>query len=155
MSDDLADLSQLADIATPAPVSFLPPAPGWLIIAAALLAAAAILGAAALRRHRRDAYRREALKELAAIGRVSDAASAAAVSAILKRAALVAYPRARSASLTGAAWLAFLDRTGGMRDFEEGRASALASAAFGAPVLDGDAIAAAAAHWVKRHGREA
>ncbi len=151
MMGDQADLSRLADIVTPPPVSWLPPAPGWFILGLALLAAIAILGCDALRRYRSNAYRRAALVELTALGQVGDAASAAAVSGVLKRTALVAYPRAETASLTGDAWLAFLDRTAETRDFAAGPAGGLAQATFGAPVSDGEAVAAAAKRWVKRH----
>nr|WP_247897274.1 DUF4381 domain-containing protein [Azospirillum argentinense] len=153
--DDPADLSRLADIVVPPPVAWWPPAPGWWIVAAALLAILTILGTALVARRRRNAYRRASLAELAAIGTVADPASAAAVSAILKRTALTAYPRTEVASLTGAGWLAFLDRTSGSQDFTKGPGTGLTRAAFGAPPSDGDgdgnAVAAAARRWVKRH----
>jgi hypothetical protein len=151
--DDPADLSRLADISVPVPVPWWPPAPGWWIVAAALLGAVAILVGIVVRRHRRNAYRRAALAELAAIGTVVDPARAAAVSVVLKRAALVAYPRAEVASLTGPAWLAFLDRVAGTHDFTKGGGAGLARAAFGAPV-DGPAVLAAARRWMKHHRAE-
>ncbi|MBK3801136.1 DUF4381 family protein [Azospirillum brasilense] len=151
--DDPADLSRLADIAVPPPVAWWPPASGWWIVAAAMLGILAILGAALVARWRRNAYRRASLAELAAIGTVADPASAAAVSTILKRTALTAYPRAEVASLTGASWLAFLDRTSGSQDFTKGPGAGLARAAVGVPPGDGDgdAVVAAARRWVKRH----
>ncbi|WP_395665487.1 DUF4381 domain-containing protein [Methylocella sp.] len=150
MTDDAA-LSRLADVVAPAPAPWWPPAPGWLILAAAALAALVILTAAAVRRWRRDAYRRAALAELDRLAPAADAAGAAAVSAVLKRAALVAYPRVDVASLTGGAWLAFLDRTGG--DGFSGRAG-LAGAASGAPAGDGAALLASARRWARRHRGE-
>jgi len=149
--DDQADLSRFADIVVPPPVAWWPPAPGWWIVAAALLGILAILGTALIARWRRNAYRRASLTELAAIGTVADPASAAAVSAILKRTALTAYPRAEVASLTGVGWLAFLDRTSGRQDFTKGPGAGLARAAFGVPLGDGDAVAAAARRWVRCH----
>lgn len=148
--DDPADLSHLADIAMPLPVPWWPPAPGWWILAAAFLAALAILATMAVRRYRRNAYRRAALAELAAIN-VADPTSGVSISAVLKRVALVAYPRSEVASLTGSAWLAFLDRVGATADFTTGSAAGLARAALGSPVGNGDAILAAARHWVRRH----
>ena len=44
-----------------------------------------------------------------------DAEAAAAISAVLKRTALAAYPRAAVASLTGAEWAAFLKERSGTR----------------------------------------
>src|SRR5690348_12337591 len=102
---DPSDLSNLRDIVLPPEVALWPPAPGWWIVAAGSVAATAILIAMAVTRHRRNAYRRAALGEL-------DAADARDISAVLKRAALAAWPRGEVASLTGTAWLAFLDRTG-------------------------------------------
>lgn len=153
--DDPADLSHLADIVTPPPVPWWPPAPGWWIAGAALLAALAILAWSALLHYRKNAYRRAALAELSAIGTVSDPASAAAVSAILKRVALVAYPRAQVANLTGASWLAFLDHAASTTDFTRGPAAALAQAAYGAPLRDGAAVLAAARRFVTEHRAEA
>lgn len=154
MSEDAADLSRLADIVVPPPVPWWPPAPGWWIVGAGLLATLAILALVSVRRYRRNAYRRAALAELAAIPAV-DAAGAVAISAILKRAALVAYPRAEVAALTGDKWLAFLDRSAATRDFTDGPAAGLARAAYGgAPGQGGDALAAAR-RWVKHHRAEA
>src|SRR5262245_59184355 len=140
MMDDQADLSHLADIVTPAPVAWWPPAPGWWIVAIALLITAAIGVYQAALRYRRNAYRRAALAELAGIGPIADTKSLAAISAILKRAALVAYPRPEVASLTGSGWLAFLDRTAGTDAFTQGSAASLGQAALGTPVSDGEAI---------------
>ncbi len=61
----------------------------------------------AWRTWRAAAYRRAALRELAT------AANASAIAEILKRTALVAYPRKDVAALSGAAWLAWLAQTGG------------------------------------------
>jgi hypothetical protein len=155
VSDDPADLSRLADIVAPPQAPWWPPAAGWWILGAGLVAALVILAGLALRRHRRNAYRRAALAELDAIGLVGDGGGAAAVSAVLKRAALVAYPRAEVARLTGQGWLAFLDRSAATRDFADGPAAGLARAVYGAPLGDGAAILAAARRWVKRHRAEA
>ena len=148
---DPADLSNLRDIIVPPPVPWWPPAPGWWIVAAALLGMFAILVVRMMRHYRRNAYRRAALAELAALDPVNDTARVLALSAILKRTALVAYPRAEVASLTGTAWLAFLDRTVGTDAFTTGPGTALERAAYGAPTGEGAAIAAAARRWVKRH----
>jgi hypothetical protein len=150
--DDAADLSRLADIVVPPPVPWWPPAPGWWILAAALLAAFVILLAAAIRRWKANAYRRAALAELDRMGSAGDAASVAAVSAVLKRTALVAYPRRDVAALTGPAWLAFLDRTGGTGGLSGD--AGLAGAPYGAGAGDGAARLAAARRWVKHHRAE-
>ncbi|MCK0198546.1 DUF4381 domain-containing protein [Ancylobacter sp. 6x-1] len=144
--EDAADLSRLADIAVPPPVPWWPPAAGWWMIAAALLAALLILIAAGIRHWRRDAYRRAALAELSGLGSGADAA---AISDVLKRTALAAYPRQTVASLTGSAWLAFLDRTGGTNDFTE--AGGFAASVSGVRASSDNALLAAGRRWVKRH----
>ena len=143
MSADPADLSNLHDIALPAPVSYWPPAPGWWILGFALLAVTLILIARLVAHHRRNAYRRAALRELDAIGPAVDSASAVCISAVLKRAALVAFPREQVAGLTGPAWLAFLDRTGRTDAFGNGDLAALA---YGDSSSEGDSILEAARH---------
>lgn len=106
MSADPGDLANLADLALPPPVSFWPPAIGVWIVAITALAALAIFCWRALIRYRADAYLRRAAAEIDAIADPSSVPDA--VSAILKRAAMVGYGRERVASLTGAAWTDFL-----------------------------------------------
>ena len=153
--NDQADLSHLADIAMPPPIAWWPPAPGWWILAVALAAAIAILACGAIRRYRRNAYRRIALAELAGIRPTDVPASLMAISAVLKRVALVAYPRSEVASLTGAAWLAFLDRTAGTDAFTKGPAAGLNQAVSGGSDVTAEAILAAARRWVTHHRTEA
>jgi hypothetical protein len=152
MTADPADLANLRDIVLPVPVSFWPPAPGWWIVGATLLAALLILLAKALARYRQNAYRREALRELDAIGPARTPVAAQRISAVLKRAALAAFPRSEIARLSGASWLGFLDRTGRTDAFSKGPAHMLPAFALGAvPTADGEAILQEAQRWVRRH----
>jgi hypothetical protein len=137
---DPADLSNLRDIAMPPPVSFWPPAPGWWVVGAACLAAGCLAVAAVVRHRRRNAYRREALRELAS-------ADASDISAILKRAALAAFPREQVASLSGPAWLAFLDRTGGTKF----TMTALAFMTYGGSDSTVESVRAEAHRWLLAH----
>jgi len=75
---------------------------------------------------------------------------AAALSALLKRVALARFPRTDVAALSGAEWLAFLDRTGGNGRFREGAGAVLAHGPY-APRLDCDAdtLLALARDWIK------
>jgi len=143
---DPADLSNLRDLALPPAVSLWPPAPGWWIIAAAGVAAFAILSVAAVARYRRNAYRREALRRL-------DTVDPGGISTLLKRTALAAWPREQVAALSGGAWLAFLDRTGGTTAFTDGAGRHIEALAFGGAVdaPAADAARAAAKAWVKGH----
>ena len=114
---DPADLSNLRDIVVPPPCRSgrRRRAGGWSARPASVAAGFAVV--AAVRHWQRNAYRREALRAL-------ETADGRDISAILKRAALAAFPREQVASLNGAAWLAFLDRTGGTALREHGTAGA-------------------------------
>jgi len=150
-AQDPASLARLNDIALPPEISLWPSAPGWLLLGAALLVASGVLAVHALRRHRALRYRREALAELADL-RAAD--EPAGVPRLLKRVALCTYPRAEVASLAGADWTRFLDRTGGAGRFEAGPGQALAALTYG-----GDSRAApdelfeAAEAWIRAQGR--
>ncbi len=110
MSSDPGDLANMADLALPEPISFWPPAAGVWIVGAITAAMLAVAGWRALLRYRADAYLRCASAEIDALAQ-SDGEIAEAVSAILKRAAIVAYGREAVAALTGSGWAAFIART--------------------------------------------
>ncbi len=140
---DPADLSNLRDIVVPPEVALWPPAPGWWILLAGGIAMVAIFAGMIVARYRRNAYRRAALVAL-------DTADAGDISTILKRAALAAWPRAEVASLTGADWLAFLDRTARSDVFTRGAGRDLETLAFGG-AGDRQAVLTAARRWIRRH----
>lgn len=120
--DPLADLR---DWHLPEPVSWWPPAPGWWILLG-LVALASLAAVLWLRgRRRRGRAWRAAKQELAALraAYASDRDArryAMGVSRLLRRLALLRYPRERVAGLSGADWLAFLDATGGAGGFAKG-----------------------------------
>lgn len=140
---DPADLSNLRDIVLPAAAPLWPPAPGWWILGATCIAAAGLAVAVAAIARRRNAYRRAALAEL-------ETAAASQISAVLKRAALAAWPRRDVAALSGAAWRAFLDRTGRTDAFTVGAGRDLDALTFGG-TADGEAVRAEARRWLRRH----
>lgn len=106
-------LEKLDDIVLPQPVSWMPQTWGWLVL---LLLLVALLTFMLWRRHQHyvaNRYRREALAELDRLEATSSAPDARAIAVLIKRVALHAWPRATTASLSGAAWLDFLKQ----RDF--------------------------------------
>jgi hypothetical protein len=107
MNTDPASLDNLREIILPPPAPWWPLAPGWWLLLGLLTLLGVIAAFRAWRTWRAAAYRRAALRELAT------AANASAIAEILKRTALVAYPRKDVAALSGAAWLAWLAQTGG------------------------------------------
>jgi len=110
MSSDPGDLANMADLALPEPISFWPPAAGVWIVGAMTVAMLAVASWRALQRYRADAYLRCAATEIDALSQ-SDGTIDEAVSAIIKRAAIIAYGREAVAALTGAAWANFITRT--------------------------------------------
>lgn len=143
---NLVDLIDLLEPAPePPPVSMMPQTAGWLWLGLVLLALAA-WGVNRLAAHRRlNAYRRAALRELQAAG-----PDAAAIAAILRRAALAAFPRAEVAGLTGPDWLDFLDRSYGGNDFSAGPGRVLTQAPY-RPCPPDPALRELARDWITHH----
>ncbi len=115
--NDSDPLQQLRDNHIPEPVPFWPPAPGWWLLTVLLVLLLCMAGWL-WKRHRRTAYRRAALKELQYLrqamtqGQAGTTSIIAELSILLRRTAITRYGRQQVAALNGAAWLAFLDRTG-------------------------------------------
>jgi Domain of unknown function (DUF4381) len=142
------DLSALHDFFQPPPPSWMPQTAGWYVLAAVLAVLLLWFAIRAARSWRRNRYRREALRAL-------EAAPVAEFSALLKRAALAAWPRERVAALTGEPWLRFLSESSGITQFSSPPGSQMEEAA----LVDGASGTAAhteqlrrlAAQWIRRH----
>lgn len=118
-------LEKLHEIALPAPVSWMPHTIGWYAIFGLIFLAVGGWGYRRLRRFLGNRYRRLALAELAVIegdlARPGKRAGAlAALSVLIRRTALTAFPRSEVAALSGERWLVFLDRTMDGKGFAEG-----------------------------------
>jgi hypothetical protein len=157
-------LAQLRDWHLPDPIQWWPPAPGWWIAAGVVVAVLLWLAGVRWRRHRRrGAAARSALRELAALRAAVRAdgdtrAFVAALSRLLRRLALARFPREQVAGLTGDAWLAFLDATGGGDGFRHGPGRALADLVYGAtragdPPPSSDVLAELAETWIRANLR--
>ncbi len=150
-------LARLDDITTPEPVSYIPQTTAWYLLAALLLLILAATLWRCVARYRVNHYRREALAALIEIERQSatNNHSEAQIAALLRRAALSVYPRASVASLHGEAWLVFLDKSYGGKDFSDGPRRVIADA----PYLPAHLLSASdragllrvARSWVRRH----
>jgi hypothetical protein len=120
----------LRDIHAAAPAEFWPPAPGWWLLATLLIIALAYTTVVLIRVYRRRRQRQRILAGLAQLESTpqTDAAQfTAAISALLRRVALMRYARTEVASLSGEAWLKFLDDTGGNGAFRNGPGHVLAT----------------------------
>ena len=158
---DPGSLQNLNDIVVPPPIAWWPPAPGWYVLLAIVVAALAWALFRGLKAWRRNTYRRQALRELRAVGE-QGVAAATAIPELLKRAALSAWPRQEVAMLSGSEWHAFLDRTAAMDRFGEGGAGRVmerlsyAGSANRATVTNAEfqRLFEAAREWLKNHRPE-
>jgi hypothetical protein len=150
-------LAQLRDIHTPGMIETWPPAPGWWMLAAfgTLLV---IAGFAWLYRHwRANRYRREAMSELVRLletwHKNEDAqAYLEALQKLLKRTALSSFPREEVASLTGEAWVQFLDRTTKSHNFSVGEAEVLIDGNYRPDIsVDIEILHLVAKSWIQKH----
>ncbi len=120
------ELAQLRDIHLPDAIGWWPLAPGWYLLAITVLLILVVSLFFSVRRYINGRSRRHALHLLATYQQqyqeeMNHSLTAARVSELLKRVALVYFPRAEVASLTGEAWLHFLNSTARGVDFNDVR----------------------------------
>ena len=137
----------------PEPVAWLPQTTGSWIVFGWLSAVLLLAGWQLIRRRRRNRYRRDALVELKAIDistELNPAEAAQQIAALLKRTALVAYPRREVASLFGRDWAQFLRESANNDKRIAAAADILASASY-RPDVDGRALSQPARRWIRLH----
>ncbi len=152
---------QLRDIHLPAEPGWWPPAPGWWVVAALVLVLVVWASRIALRRYRLHRQRQRLLARLDALARPDGTLTpdaVAEISTLLRRLALMRYPRQRVAALTGREWLRFLDQTldetGGNNRFSHGPGQVLASGPYQARLpddVDFAALNTLVRDWIKRN----
>jgi len=143
---ELLDL--LKPIPEPEPISMVPQTQGWLWLTLAVAMLCAIILVAVVNHRRASAYRREALKELQ-----SAQGDPARIAVILRRTALVAYPRRQVASLSGENWLEFLSDTCPGVSFTGEVGVALTEGPYKDLAVN-TALEQQCRQWVKHHRRE-
>ena len=147
---------QLRDIHLPAEPGLWPPAPGWWILVALLLVLLAWAAWVATHRYRLHRQRQRILAMLGELEQDSDTTpeKIARISILLRRLALMRYPRQRVAALTGRDWLGFLDASGGQGRFSQGPGQVLASGPY-QPALPADldtrVLVSLVRDWVKKN----
>ncbi|AQQ67131.1 hypothetical protein Mag101_05345 [Microbulbifer agarilyticus] len=138
-------IAQLAPPPVPEAISLWPQTPlakSLLLMALFLVLALASL---AYRRYRANAYRRAALR---ALDTVAD--DPAQIAELLRRTALVAYPRDQVAGLTGSVWLDFLNHHYPGNAFTGALGETLLQGAYRTcPPLP--ALTSAARNWIRHH----
>lgn len=147
---------QLRDIHLPASPEFWPPAPGWWIVA--LLAAVILLWLAIrlISFWQRKRAQREIFLLLDDLSKtVTDdhiPEFLASVSTLLRRVALLKYPRNEVAALTGKGWLFFLDLHGGEGGFVNGAGSVLEAGPYmHTSNVDKEGLLQLARKWIERN----
>jgi hypothetical protein len=141
------DLSKLHDFYQPAPPPWIPRTIGWYVLFAALAVAATWVAFHAVRRWLRNRYRRDALRQLPSVPLVQ-------LSEMLKRTAMVSWPRGRVAGLTGEPWLQFLSETSGLQGFTSAPGNLIEKTALDQKPVDAAselALRNLASEWVRRH----
>ncbi len=144
----------LKDIHLPEPVSFWPPAPGWILLAVLLPLSIALL-IYVYNRLKQQTVSKSAAKLLAGIRSESPTDSRqtlVALSALLRRVAISTTGRADVAALNGPAWLAYLDTPFPDAPFSQGKGRCLADAHY-RPVppteTDMDELFKLCERWIK------
>lgn len=147
----LAAKLPLRDIHLPAAPSWWPPAPGWWLLVGLLVVGSLLLWLL-WRRIQRLRYRRQALHTLAELEKtvVPMTSLITELSMLLRRSALCAFPGENCASLSGEAWLEFLDRPLTEKPFTAGVGRCLADGPYQPTVeVDREALLALCRHWLK------
>lgn len=135
----------LEEVPEPPPIPLTPQTPGWIVVGGVALVLFVLAVRALWRRWRANAYRRAALRALEGAGD-----DPAAIAAILRRAALVAYPRTEIAPLAGDGWLTFLDSTYPGGGFADGPGRVLAAAPY-RPQPASPELRRIATDWLRKH----
>lgn len=160
-ADAIPTIADLAQLPLPAPVSYWPRTWGWLALLAVVLALAGWAAWRWARRHRRNRYRREALRLLEALRLAanSDPQAARALPGLLKRVGLSSVApadRAKVGALAGEDWIAFLKA--GADVFPPDTGALLRTLAYGPPgalqaipPASMGQLFAASRLWMERH----
>lgn len=160
-ADALPSIDQLQQLPLPPPVSYWPQTWGWVAVLGLALLVAAGLAWWGIRKHRRNQYRREGLRQLEQLRQAAqaDPLAARALPVLLKRVGLSSVPDAeqsRVAALAGPDWLAFMSGNGGA--FAPDTEPLLRALAYGPPdtvraipAARLQALFAASRQWMERH----
>lgn len=148
-------LANLHPLRAPESIDWWPLAPGWWILLLAGILLVTTLAYLLRNRYRKNAYRRHALRQLQSL-RTDYLANSdtgrylSQINALLKSAALLAYPRTEVAAQHGADWRAFLNRS---LPPAEQLQPAFDDAAYRktCPEIDVIRVHRAAQHWIRRH----
>ncbi len=149
------ELAQLKDIHLPDAIGWWPLAPGWYVLLLMILIIAAVLAYILRKRHRDALAKNQALELLKSYtiqyekDRNAQLASAR-ISELLRRVALVYYPRSAVASLHSEAWIEFLNKTSKGVDFNSVKSMLLDSPFKTKETVDLQPLITRAQLWIKQ-----
>lgn len=103
--------SSIGNLIEPESIGYSFNTPGWYIVLGALLLTVLVIGFMRYRKYKKNAYRREALKDVEAILQQKGNNIVYEINALLKIIALRLFGRKEVASLNGLAWFQFLNAT--------------------------------------------
>lgn len=142
-----APLDKLHDFYQPSPPAWTPQTIGCYVLFAFAGLLVLWMIVHSIRRWLANRYRREALRELELL-------PVDQLSSLLKRTALVAWPREKVASLSGMAWLTFLSESAGRSAFDRAPGNCIEEVALRPTALsseDEQQMRTIAAEWIRRH----
>ena len=159
---DPTSLDKLHDIVVPEAVHPWPPAPGWYVLGGLVLILLVWLIVNATRHWIKNRYRRAAIEELNQLRQDSKSLeqrshAIVGVDQILKRVALVTWPRQDVASLSGRTWMEFLNRTGRGNEFTNEQIEALKDVAYSSKISNQvsvnqlELLFESASRWIRQH----
>lgn len=134
----------------PARISMTPATEGWLWVGLVVVALLAVCLVKWIKYRTANAYRRAGLSALKLAGD-----DAGAIADVLRRVALVAYPRKSVAALHGDDWLRFLDSSWAKSGFESDIGRKMLAAPYHAIPTSVTGLNRLAADWVRHHKVEA
>ena len=151
MTEDLTKLNlielldRLETIPEPEPISFLPQTVTWIWIGLVLLMVIVWFLFNKYKIYRANRYRRVAIQEVSQANH-----DTAMLANILRRTALVAFPRTQVASLHGDNWLAFLNQTYPGEEFSSELGRVLISAPYTSNQPNSD-VTSLVTQWIRTH----
>jgi len=142
-----AALNRLHDYYQPTQPAWTPQTIGWYVLGGVVAALLLWLAILAIHQWLKNRYRREAQHELAT-------STPDQFSALLKRTALVRWPREKVAALSGEAWLTFLDDAAATKSFQSAPGNLIEEIALredAASIEEEEVVRELAAEWIRRH----
>lgn len=147
--ENLIDLlDKLVPPSEPAPISLVPETAGWYLLALLLTISVFGLIRVLFKRHKANAYRRDAIAALPLAAK-----DAGMLARIIRHTALVTFPRAEVASLYGDDWAAFLERTCEGKPIRKDLAQQIACAPYDPAIPVSDELIDTVRHWIVNHKR--